>query len=280
MSKRVMRLSAAILSLSLVAAACGGDDDAGEATTEATADATADEPADSTEATGDESGEMSDEMSNEMSNEMSDEMSDESGEMTGEASDEMSDESGDSGEMEELALEGDVEVAEGTVLNLDECPDDWSATQGVDGDEIRIGETLPQSGALAGFGAIGEGMQMYFDYLNENDPIDGKDLVLVTKDDAYEAGRAVANVEEMIDTEDIFAFMHFIGTPVNVATRPITDENCVPQLFNSSGFPIWVTRRPSRGRSATSWTTRPRPVSGATRSPRSSVTARPSPRCT
>jgi ABC-type branched-subunit amino acid transport system substrate-binding protein len=140
---------------------------------------------------------------------------------------------------EELALEGQVEVAAGTVLDLDECPDDWSPTQGVDGDEIRIGQTLPQSGQLASFGPIGEGMSFYFDYINATDPIDGKNLVLVTKDDGYEAGRAVANVEEMLDTEDIFAFAHFIGTPINVATRDITAEACVPQLFNSSGFPLW-----------------------------------------
>ena len=143
------------------------------------------------------------------------------------------------GDMAELALEGEVEVAAGTVLNLPECPDDWNPTQGVEGDEIRVGQTLPQSGALAAFGAIGDGMQMYFDYVNETDPIDGKSIELVTKDDGYEAGRAVANVEEMIDTEDIFAFVHSIGTPVNFAVRPITDDNCVPQLFNSSGFPLW-----------------------------------------
>ena len=32
---------------------------------------------------------------------------------------------------------------------------------------------------------------------------------------------------------------HMIGTPINFAVRPITDEACVPQLFNSSGFPFW-----------------------------------------
>ena len=111
--------------------------------------------------------------------------------------------------------------------------------QGVDGDEIRIGQTLPQSGALAAFGAIGEGMQIYFDYINDTDPIEGKNLVLIAKDDGYEAGRAVANVEEMIDSDDVFALAHNIGTPINFAIRPITDEACVPQLFNSSGFPFW-----------------------------------------
>ena len=44
------------------------------------------------------------------------------------------------------------------MLDLDACPDDWSATQGVDGDEIRIGTYVAvQSGELASFGSIGEG---------------------------------------------------------------------------------------------------------------------------
>jgi hypothetical protein len=138
-----------------------------------------------------------------------------------------------------LALEGDVEVAAGTTLALGDCPDDWDPMQGVDGDEIRIGQTLPQSGALAAFGAIGEGMAIYFDYVNATDPIEGKELVWIGKDDGYEAGRAVANVEEMLDSDDVFALAHNIGTPINFAIRPITDEACVPQLFNSSGFPFW-----------------------------------------
>ncbi len=223
MSKRWLRLLAVLLAFAMVAAACGDDDDdsSTEPDTEET-DAGTDE--------GDDEGDM-----------------DEADEGTDEGDDEGDmDEGDDEGDMDEgdaggeaLPTEGDVEVATGTTLNLGECPDDWSPTTGVDGDEIILGQSLPQSGALASFGAIGEGMQMYFDYVNDTDPIDGKNIRLVTRDDAYESGRAVANVEEMLDTEDIFAFVHTIGTPINLAIRPITDENCVPQLFNSSGFPFW-----------------------------------------
>jgi ABC-type branched-subunit amino acid transport system substrate-binding protein len=212
MSKRWMRLPAALMALSLVAAACGGDDD----TTSAT-----DAPQETS--APDETTAPEETMAPDETTAPEETMAPETTAPGGEA----------------LPTEGDVEVAAGTVLKLPECPDDWSATTGVDGDEIRLGQSLPQSGALAAFGAIGEGMQMYFDYVNDTDPIDGKNLVLITKDDGYEAGRAVANVEEMIDTEDIFAFVHMIGTPINLAVRPITQENCVPQLFNSSGFPFW-----------------------------------------
>jgi ABC-type branched-subunit amino acid transport system substrate-binding protein len=146
---------------------------------------------------------------------------------------------GDGTSGDELALTGQVEVAAGTVLDLDACPEDWDPLEGVDGDEIRLGITKPDTGALASFGAIGDGMQMWFDQINATDPIEGKEIVLIARDDGYEAGRAVANVEEMIDTDEIFAFSNVIGTPINLAIRPITDEACVPQLLNSSGFPFW-----------------------------------------
>lgn len=213
------RAAAGFLALGLVIAACGDDDDDGGDSTEA--------PAETEAAAEEEEAPAETEAAEE---EMAEE--EEAGE------EEMAEEE-ESAPGEALALEGDVEVAAGTVLNLDECPDDFDPYIGVDGDEIRLGQSLPQSGALAAFGAIGEGMQMWFDYVNDNDPIDGKELVLVMKDDGYEAGRAVANVEEMLDTEDIFSFVHLIGTPINFAARPILDEACAPQLFNSTGFPFW-----------------------------------------
>jgi ABC-type branched-subunit amino acid transport system substrate-binding protein len=134
---------------------------------------------------------------------------------------------------------GQVEIAIGTVLDLDACPDDWDPYQGVTDDQIRIGTSLPQSGQLAAFGAIGEGMQIYFDFVNAEFPIGDYELVLIAKDDGYEAGRTVANVEEMLETENIIGFAGVIGTPNNFAIRPITAVACVPQLLNLSGFPQW-----------------------------------------
>ncbi|MGB3737477.1 MAG: ABC transporter substrate-binding protein, partial [Ilumatobacter sp.] len=219
MRSRTQRSVAAIMAAGLIFAACGSDDDGGDVGDDV--EETVDEAADEVEDAADEVVDEADDAVDEADEAMEDD-------------EEAPDAGGDA-----LATEGSVEIAAGTTLNLDECPDEWSATQGVDGDEIRIGQSLPQSGALASFGAIGEGMQMYFDYVNDTDPIDGKDLVAVLSDDAYEAGRTVANVEEMIDSDDIFAFAHIIGTPNNLAARPVTQDACVPQLFNSTGFPLW-----------------------------------------
>ena len=127
---------------------------------------------------------------------------------------------------------GQVTIAEGTVLDLDNCPDDWDPSEGVTDSQIRLGTSLPQSGQLAAFGTIATGMQYYFDYVNATKPINGKEIILIAKDDAYEAGRTVANVEEMLDTDNVLGFVGVIGTPNNFAIRPITDEACVPQLLN------------------------------------------------
>jgi len=134
---------------------------------------------------------------------------------------------------------GQVEIATGTVLDLDSCPDDWDPHQGVTETEIRLGQSLPESGNLAAFGAIGEGMRIYFNYVNAEDPIGDYEIVLITRDDGYEAGRTVANVTEMLETENIIGFAGVIGTSNNFAIRPITAEACVPQILNLSGFPQW-----------------------------------------
>lgn len=205
-TRRWRRPVGLVIALGLVAAACGGDDDS------------ADTPAPETTAAAPDDTDDTDD-----SDDADTDDGDEPAPPSGEA----------------LPTEGSVEIAAGTVLELDECPSDWDPLTGITDSEIRLGWSGPQSGPLAAFGEIPVGMQAYFDWINENDPVGDRELVLRIRDDAYEAGRAVANVEEMIDTDNIFAFVHTIGTPINVALRPLTDEECVPQLFNSTGFPIW-----------------------------------------
>ena len=59
-------------------------------------------------------------------------------------------------------------------------------------------------------------MQYYFDYVNATKPIDGKNLVLIAKDDAYEAGRTVANIEEMLESDNVLGFVGVIGTQITL----------------------------------------------------------------
>lgn len=145
----------------------------------------------------------------------------------------------DDGGGEEAAAEGEIEIAEGVVVDLDDCPADWSDTGGITDDEIRLGNSLAESGPFATFGPINDGMQAYYDYLNENDPIDGKEIVLVTRDDAYDPARTLSNVEEMLDSENVFAFDHVVGSPQNLAIHDLLNDECVPQMLNGTGHPAW-----------------------------------------
>lgn len=199
-NKRWIKLSAAALAMSLIAAACG---DSGSSTSEVTTGATEAGATATTAATADASTETS--------------------AVT---------------ETTEMVMADNGQLGSGVNVDLEQCVD-WSDTTGVDGDEIRLGISLPQSGPLAVFGGLGRGMEVYFDYVNETNPIGGKQIVLVQRDDAYDAATTKTNVEEMIETSDIFAFAYIVGSANNIAARSVTNENCVPQVFNSTGLPHW-----------------------------------------
>jgi len=129
----------------------------------------------------------------------------------------------------------------GYTVDLASCPDDWSDTGGITDDEIRLGQSIAQSGTVAVYGTWTDGMRNYFDYINETEGgVDGKALSLIDKDDAYDAVRAVSNVDQLLETENIFAITSQLGTPMNLATYDTINEACVPHLFPGSGHPAWA----------------------------------------
>jgi ABC-type branched-chain amino acid transport systems, periplasmic component len=51
--------------------------------------------------------------------------------------------------------------------------------------EIRIGQTLPYSGPVSGFGIIGKAQEAYFEKVNADGGINGRKIKFITLDDAY-----------------------------------------------------------------------------------------------
>jgi ABC-type branched-subunit amino acid transport system substrate-binding protein len=118
------------------------------------------------------------------------------------------------------------------------CPAD--ATQPLaDGDPIKIGFIGPQTGPLAAFGQIGPGMKIVFDKINAAGGIDGHQLQLVTKDDAYDPAKSKPAVQEAIQGDKIFASAIQIGTPNVAGTRGDYEAACVPQAWVGTGFSAW-----------------------------------------
>lgn len=129
-----------------------------------------------------------------------------------------------------------VEVAEGTVLSLPDCPSDWDAESGLTEDGIDLFMSLPESGPVAALAGLDDGMRAWFDQM---EPIDGRTVNLRSVDDAYDPARTLSNVEDALETAEPFAFVAMVGTPNNLAIRDLLEDECVPQLFNLTGHPTW-----------------------------------------
>lgn len=114
----------------------------------------------------------------------------------------------------------------------------------ITGDTIKFGTSLPQSGTYAAFSSILKGEQAYFAYLNTEKggvEIAGKKykIDLVAKDDAYAAESTFANVQSLVDDDDVFGLFNVVGTKNNLAIRDYVNENCIPNLLAATGSPAW-----------------------------------------
>ena len=83
-------------------------------------------------------------------------------------------------------------------------------------------------------------MKVYFDKINaEEGGVDGHQIELVTKDDAYDPAKSAPAVQEAIEGDKIFASVFQIGTPNVAGTRQLYADACVPQALVGTGFPAW-----------------------------------------
>jgi branched-chain amino acid transport system substrate-binding protein len=130
------------------------------------------------------------------------------------------------------------EEATTDLASADGCTD-YNGTQGADGDTIKIGNSLPQSGTFAVFDKVRLGMQAYFEFTNAGEGVKGKQLELLSLDDAYLPERTRANVENLTQTEGVFALLGMVGTENNLQAQQYFAENglCVPNLAVATGYP-------------------------------------------
>lgn len=137
---------------------------------------------------------------------------------------------------------GDPEpdVPEAWTIDTSQCPSGWDTTTGISDTEIKFGLSAPQSGPLADLNFLGAGIDAYFNYANaELGGIDGKNLVLVRQDDAYDPTRTVTNVSDLIESEQVFGLVNVLGTPNNLAIWDDVNAQCVPHVFTGTGANEW-----------------------------------------
>lgn len=114
------------------------------------------------------------------------------------------------------------------------------AGEGKASDEIRIGQTLPYSGPLSGFGAIGHAEEAFFKKLNESGGINGHKIRLISLDDAFSPPKTVEQTRKLVEQDEVLFMFNSLGTATNSAVHRYLNSKKVPQLFVLSGATKWA----------------------------------------
>ena len=107
-------------------------------------------------------------------------------------------------------------------------------------EEIRIGQTLPYSGPVSGFGLIGKTQEAYFEKINAEGGINGRKVKFITLDDAYSPPKTVEQTRKLVEQEEVLFMFGSLGTATNTAVHRYLNSKKVPQLFVLSGAGKWA----------------------------------------
>ena len=107
--------------------------------------------------------------------------------------------------------------------------------RGVTATEIGIGQTMPYSGPVSAFGALGKGEVGYFKMVNERGGINGRKVNLISLDDSYAPPKTVEQTRRLVESDEVALIFSSIGTAHNTAIAKYLQGKNIPQLFLASG---------------------------------------------
>ena len=107
--------------------------------------------------------------------------------------------------------------------------------RGITATEIKIGQTMPYSGPVSAFGALGKGEVAYFKMLNERGGINGRKINLISLDDSYAPPKTVEQTRRLVESDEVALIFSSIGTAHNTAIAKYLQSKNIPQLFVGSG---------------------------------------------
>ena len=105
----------------------------------------------------------------------------------------------------------------------------FAQAPGVTDSEVVLGISAPLSGPAAAWGSIAMAAEAWAKHVNAKGGVNGRKLRVIVKDDAYNPGQAVANVNEMKDS--VFALVCLLGTAVLNANKETVAESGIPTVW-------------------------------------------------
>ena len=111
-----------------------------------------------------------------------------------------------------------------------------AADPGVSANRILLGQAAVFSGPAAQLGIqMRNGIKAYFDHVNAHGGVYGRKLDLVSEDDHYEPAVAPAASKKLIEQQQVFALLGYVGTPTGVAHLPVITQAKVPLVGMFTG---------------------------------------------
>ena len=102
---------------------------------------------------------------------------------------------------------------------------------------IVIGVSNVQSGPSAALGqSLLAGSRAYFDRVNRQGGIHGRQIELLVKDDRYEPEPAVQNTDELIRNHAVFFLFDYVGTPTLTRVLPLLQYYASEHIVNVAPF--------------------------------------------
>jgi branched-chain amino acid transport system substrate-binding protein len=112
-------------------------------------------------------------------------------------------------------------------------------TTGVTDSSVTFGTYYALTGPAAIYAPITDAWKAYFDNVNANGGIAGRQIKFNICDDGYNPTNTVTCVNKLIQQDNVFAIYSGLGTPPSNAALPLVKAAGVPSLFINSGDNKW-----------------------------------------
>ncbi len=107
---------------------------------------------------------------------------------------------------------------------------------GISDERILFGQSAAFSGPVRELGKnMRIGIEAAFQEANARGGIHGRQLTLLSLDDAYEPEAAIANTRRLIEQEGVFALIGAVGTPTSLSATPMAAAAGVPYIAPFTG---------------------------------------------
>lgn len=103
--------------------------------------------------------------------------------------------------------------------------------QGVSDTEVKIGGQHDMSGIFAGFSVPAvKAAQLYFDEINAKGGVHGRKITYIVEDHGYNPAKAIQLVNKLVNSDQVFAMLLSLGTPMNIAAFKVQDPKKVANV--------------------------------------------------